>query len=53
MRYSVPAKTFLVGEYVALDGGPSTAATWWAEDGAHAIEPVGPVRQAIVVELGN
>ena len=23
MRYSVPAKTFLVGEYVALDGGPS------------------------------
>jgi mevalonate kinase len=22
-RYSVPAKTFLVGEYVALDGGPS------------------------------
>lgn len=34
-----------------LDGGPSTGAAWWSTDGAHAIEPFGPVRQAIVVEL--
>lgn len=32
-----------------LDGGPSTGAAWLAPDGAHALPPRMPVRQAIVV----
>lgn len=34
-----------------LDGGPSTGVAWRDPSGARALEPAGPIRQAIVVHL--
>jgi uncharacterized protein YigE (DUF2233 family) len=34
-----------------LDGGPSTGIAWRARDGSHALEPRGPLRHAIAIDV--